>query len=348
MASPVDYSNFLSMTPTESPGLLADSRRPADERANNGESRGQESARTPFDLKEFGLDPSAFDVGSGLQFTMPTFVSGGPGQPWSDGPAFVEASVSRTGGGGAKPPLTFENNSVPTSTAPPARGNYKPDPANPVYSLYGSSVVGVNPDLRPFPAQTNERSSTDAFPPETPSTPFDPASIGLPTNVGGNTNFPGLYSASGFDLMGVLARVAARPNPQLQIGPVDTSAAFVVVDARKYDFPIVFASASFTRLTGYENNEVIGKNCRFIQAPPGGAPVQQGSKRKYTDSNAVWHMKSHILAGKECQASVRPAARTSPVRADMLPSTTAGHQLQEERDPFHQPGHHHPDRLGLG
>ncbi|CAG8526995.1 7673_t:CDS:10, partial [Ambispora gerdemannii] len=118
----------------------------------------------------------------------------------------------------------------------------------------------------------------------------------------GVSNFPGLYSSTGFDMLGVLARVAARPNPQINIGPVDMSCSFLVVDARKYDFPIVYASHTFEKLTGYNNSEIIGRNCRFLQAPDG--HVALGSRRRYTDNNAVYHIKSHMVSGKECQASI--------------------------------------------
>lgn len=135
-------------------------------------------------------------------------------------------------------------------------------------------------------------------------------SFGLPMQLGpihpggGNTNsnFPGLYSSTGFDMVGILARIAARPNPQINVGPVDMSCSFVVVDARKYDFPIVYASTTFERLTGYTNSEIVGRNCRFLQAPDG--HVALGSRRRYTDNNAVYHIKSHMISGKESQASL--------------------------------------------
>lgn len=40
---------------------------------------------------------------------------------------------------------------------------------------------------------------------------------------------PGLYSTTGFDMLGILGRVAARKNPSMVIGPVDLSCSFVVV-----------------------------------------------------------------------------------------------------------------------
>nr|AML78457.1 putative LOV domain-containing protein [Heliotropium calcicola] len=40
---------------------------------------------------------------------------------------------------------------------------------------------------------------------------------------------------------------------------------FVVSDATKPDYPIMYASAGFFRMTGYTPKEVIGRNCRFMQ-----------------------------------------------------------------------------------
>ncbi|MEO1620284.1 MAG: PAS domain-containing protein, partial [Cyanobacteria bacterium J06632_3] len=39
----------------------------------------------------------------------------------------------------------------------------------------------------------------------------------------------------------------------------------VICDAQQPDFPIVYVSPSFETLTGYTSDEVIGKNCRFLQ-----------------------------------------------------------------------------------
>nr|AML79425.1 putative LOV domain-containing protein [Sciadopitys verticillata] len=40
---------------------------------------------------------------------------------------------------------------------------------------------------------------------------------------------------------------------------------FVVSDATKPDYPIMYASAGFFKMTGYNAKEVIGRNCRFLQ-----------------------------------------------------------------------------------
>ena len=43
--------------------------------------------------------------------------------------------------------------------------------------------------------------------------------------------------------------------------------AMIITDPRQADNPIVFANASFLRMTGYSRDEVIGANCRFLQGP---------------------------------------------------------------------------------
>ena len=45
--------------------------------------------------------------------------------------------------------------------------------------------------------------------------------------------------------------------------------ALTIVDARRADQPVVYVNATFEALTGYRSADVVGKNCRFLQAPPG-------------------------------------------------------------------------------
>lgn len=117
-----------------------------------------------------------------------------------------------------------------------------------------------------------------------------------------NTVNPWVYSSSGFDLIGILSRVINRPCPAIHIGPVDLSCAFLVVDARKFDFPIVYASESFEKLTGYNNLEIVGRNCRFLQSPDG--HVSLGSRRRYTDNTVVHQIKNSMVNSKESQVSI--------------------------------------------
>ena len=39
----------------------------------------------------------------------------------------------------------------------------------------------------------------------------------------------------------------------------------LITDPRMDDNPIVFANNAFTRLTGYSREELLGRNCRFLQ-----------------------------------------------------------------------------------
>ena len=97
-------------------------------------------------------------------------------------------------------------------------------------------------------------------------------------------------------------RVATRPRPDINIGPVDLSCAFVVCDIEKFDLPIVYCSEMFERLTGYTKHEILGRNCRFLQAPDG--KVQSGVKRKYVDDNSILYLKNQIAKRAEAQLSL--------------------------------------------
>ena len=114
-------------------------------------------------------------------------------------------------------------------------------------------------------------------------------------------NLP-LYSQSGFDMLSILGRVASRPNPTIKLGPVDMSCSFVVCDVRLVDNPIVYASRTFLDLTGYTEEDVLGKNCRFLQSP--GGDIRKGDQRKCTSSEAVSDMKFNLAADRECQVSL--------------------------------------------
>jgi hypothetical protein len=97
-------------------------------------------------------------------------------------------------------------------------------------------------------------------------------------------------------------RVATRPRPEINIGPVDLSCAFVVCDIEKFDLPIVYCSEMFERLTGYNKHEILGRNCRFLQAPDG--KVQSGVKRKYVDDGSILYLKNQITKRAEAQLSL--------------------------------------------
>lgn len=114
--------------------------------------------------------------------------------------------------------------------------------------------------------------------------------------------YQGIYSSSGFDMLGALMKVATRKNPEIDIGKVDMSCAFVVCDITQFDCPIIYVSDIFERLTGYNKHEVKGQNCRFLQSPTG--IIQSGAKREFVDNDSVYYLKNRIGAKKEAQRSL--------------------------------------------
>jgi len=61
---------------------------------------------------------------------------------------------------------------------------------------------------------------------------------------------------------------------------------FVVTDPSLPDNPIVYASQGFLNLTGYSLDQILGRNCRFLQGPE-------------TDPKAVEHIRKAIEQGND-------------------------------------------------
>jgi two-component system cell cycle sensor histidine kinase/response regulator CckA len=70
------------------------------------------------------------------------------------------------------------------------------------------------------------------------------------------------------------------------------SQGIVIVDAQVTGEPIIFASESFLALTGYGLDEVLGRNCRFLQGPE-------------SDRTVVRELSEAIHAGKDCNVEIR-------------------------------------------
>ncbi len=71
-----------------------------------------------------------------------------------------------------------------------------------------------------------------------------------------------------------------------------TNAGVLITDATQEDNPIVFANRGFEELTGYRQEEILGRNCRFLQ----------GDDR---DQDAIDEVRAFIDAGKEGHVALR-------------------------------------------
>nr|BAF91489.1 aureochrome2 [Vaucheria frigida]BAF91491.1 aureochrome2 [Vaucheria frigida] len=66
---------------------------------------------------------------------------------------------------------------------------------------------------------------------------------------------------------------------------------FCVTNPLVPDCPIVFASDSFIKITGYSREQVLGRNCRFLQGPD-------------TDPDAVRILRKGIVEGKDTDVTI--------------------------------------------
>lgn len=65
----------------------------------------------------------------------------------------------------------------------------------------------------------------------------------------------------------------------------------IVTDPSQADNPIIFCNAAFLKLTGYGDDEVIGRNCRFLQGPE-------------TDQDTVAKIRDNIAAGQDVAVDI--------------------------------------------
>ncbi len=65
----------------------------------------------------------------------------------------------------------------------------------------------------------------------------------------------------------------------------------IVTDPSQPDNPIIFCNTAFLKLTGYGDDEVIGRNCRFLQGPQ-------------TDRDTVAKIRENIAAGQDVAVDI--------------------------------------------
>ncbi len=70
------------------------------------------------------------------------------------------------------------------------------------------------------------------------------------------------------------------------------STGIIVTDAQQEDHPIIMANPAMLELTGYSAEEVIGRNCRFLQGND-------------TDQPGIKELKAAVRDGRECRVLLR-------------------------------------------
>jgi PAS domain S-box-containing protein len=199
---------------------------------------------------------------------------------------------------------SIEHSIIPSMSGPGvADGNMISSPVNMNMSQkIGGYTSPVKPN--PLPVSTS-RDSSYSIPPTTAAvtpTSQETETLHVPKAEPKPNQYKNIYSQSGFDMLGALMKVASRQNPEINIGKVDMSCAFVVCDISQADCPIIYVSDIFERLTGYNKHEVLGRNCRFLQSPEG--KVQAGARREFVDNNSVYYLRNRIADKKEAQRSL--------------------------------------------
>lgn len=179
-------------------------------------------------------------------------------------------------------------------------GQAQPSPS------HSRQISGANNFVTPVSAapQPAMQAPIPPLAPTAQSTPSIPTPASTTTTPASESNLKksDLYSKTGFDMLRALWYVATRKDPKVRLGAVDMSCAFVVCDVTLNDCPIVYVSDNFQNLTGYSRHEIVGQNCRFLQAPDG--KVEAGSKREFVENGAVFNLKRSIEQHKEVQQSL--------------------------------------------
>ncbi|KAL5396987.1 hypothetical protein PMIN06_013020 [Paraphaeosphaeria minitans] len=242
--------------------------------------------------QDFGAPPTSAPQDSNVGMAAPAHFRS---EPSSTTPNVHSNMPTRTGSQAESQPRSHSRSNSHNPQIPSQNGTQMSK-----QSLANQGPIQLEPEHQ-VPQQRYEEASftKNNFPWVTPAGGFPSTKDRNPHS---QTQFKNAYSSTGFDMLGVLMRVATRPNPQINIGSVDLSCAFVVCDAEMDDIPIVYCSENFERLTGYSKHMILGRNCRFLQSPDG--KVEPGIKRQYVDDDSVLYLKNTISERTEAQISL--------------------------------------------
>nr|AHB37085.1 white collar 1-like protein [Ganoderma lucidum] len=267
-------------------------------------------------------DPDHHHFSSVVHFQLPNLIFNAPAVPPGGGAEALPAGLYPSSSS-----LSWFSASDGYSSPFLPSHPFHPSPSSPSTSSSPHSTSSA-----PFSISNPSPTYLDPSPDHHESHPNPPFPPQLPLSVPSALGLP-IYSSSGFDLISLLARVVSRPYPKIYLGPVDLSCSFVVTDTRRFDAPIVYASPSFLKLTGYDEHEVLGRNCRFLQAP--GGHIHRGQQRMHTSQDAVAHMRKNLVADKECQTSMINYRKDGSAFINMvsvIPLRGGVHNSPEEAD----------------
>ena len=130
--------------------------------------------------------------------------------------------------------------------------------------------------------------------------------------------------------------VATRPNPTIDLGPVDCSCPIVLCDLFFPDQPIVYASPTFLELTGYSLDEVLGRNCRFLQWPSWQAQQQQQQQQQEEEQQG--QHQQQLQLGLPAVPSVPSPHVSSQVRQQLHQAVKHSREVQVEITNFRRDG----------
>ncbi|KAI3328612.1 PAS domain-containing protein [Ustulina deusta] len=222
----------------------------------------------PMECTPGGSGPIATGSGDTTLMNVPPQFSQSSQPPTQQGPVSIDGMSGYPSGISRQPPAQ-----MPAQTVVSTPSNYQPLQTN---------VIGTAAD------ESISRRQTTKNPGMGPQAPPE--------------DIKTVYSKSGFDMLKALWKVHTRKNAQVHLGAVDMSCAFVVCDMTQNDCPIIYVSDNFQNLTGYSRHDIVGNNCRFLQAPDG--LVEAGTKREFVDNGAVYNLKVKIAECKEVQQSL--------------------------------------------
>jgi PAS domain S-box-containing protein len=132
-----------------------------------------------------------------------------------------------------------------------------------------------------------------------------------------------------------------------------TDIAFTITDPRQRDNPLVWVNPSFSRVTGYEYDDAVGRNCRFLQGPATDPAAVQtirdalAEQRSIVttllnyrkDGTAFWNQlaispvfdgQGELVSFVGVQADVTERVRAEGERAEAFASEQAARQEAEE------------------